>query len=1133
MGKTGIFLTLALAAALCLFPASASASDPSDSSIQSPNASAPEYKEGELLVKFHSGVAPTMIAQVQSRVGLRTLKSYSRTGVHLLAIEKPGLSVKEAAKLLNRLPQVAYAEPNYRLHADAVPNDPRFTDLWGLHNVGQNGGTVDADIDAPEAWDIETGSANVVVAVIDTGVDYRHQDLSDNMWRNPGETPGDLVDNDGNGYVDDYYGIDTANNDTNPIDDAGHGSHCSGTIGGVGNNSVGVAGVNWTVRIMALKFLDEYGSGWTSDAVECMEYVVMMKAEHGVNIKLTSNSWGGGGYSQALKDVIQASGNEGMLFIAAAGNDAVNTDIIPHYPSSYDLSNIVSVAATDRNDALASFSNHGMVTVDLAAPGVSILSTTPNNTYSYYNGTSMATPHVAGAAALLWADDPSLGPLDVKEILVGNVDPIPALIGRVLSEGRLNVHEAITCDPIDVEFRVSLEDGFFAERGVPEDLFAHLSACGFLRGATVAVEFSNGDDDVVLADDGAAPDAVADDGVYSGTWHPGEIDDVTATFTATHGSDVYTTDVTGEVSEYVGYYHDDTAEYGWIEISQTGTRLVLQDDDHSYFSIPFTVNFYDVGYDGISVNSNGLIYFTRSSSDFDSFVNYCIPDATFFGTNTFLAPFWDDLNPEARGAVYYDIRGTSPDRTLIVEYSNVPHYPSIGTVSFEIIFYESSDDILMQYRDVGFGEPDLNRGASATVGLQRDAAYGQQYLCYEPELVSQMAIRWFRPDEEFPKISMSTASLNNSCEVGSDPPDQSFEVWNSGIGTLSYSISTDMGWLTCDPPGGSSTGERDTIAVSYSASELSVGNHYATIVVSDPAARNDPQYIDVLLTVEPLAGEAPSILLAPTFLDNSCQVGTDAPNVTFDVWNSGLGILAYSVHVDAAWLTCDPLSGFLLSGEYDRITVSYKTSGLDVGAYFATITVADPAATNHPQYISAPLTVLPLSHTLTTGVFPALAGAVIGGGLHPAGEYATVTAYPQPGWSFGYWVGDDIAGSVQNPEHILMDSDKTVGAVFVTAPLGGIDLFSPALNDIVTSPPTFGWTPQGGTNNVFVVDVALSPTGPYYSSPLLTSSSWTMPTSWWSRISWGSYVYWRVRGADLDQQPLTIISSGSSGFFRY
>jgi subtilisin family serine protease len=347
---------------------------------------------------------------------------------------------------LKSIPAVKAVERDATLYSPAkMPNDPRFAngELWGLNNTGQSGGKADADIDAPEAWDISTGSSSVVVAVIDSGIQYDHPDLKDNMWTNPGETPGDGIDNDGNGFVDDVYGWDFANNDASVYDGTfdDHGTHVAGTIAGRGDNGTGVVGVSWNTKIMSIKFLD-HGFGSTSDAIAAVNYATMMKTR-GVNIPITSNSWGGGSFSQALKDAIDAGGSAGTLFVAAAGNRGTNNDSIPHYPSTYDSTCIVAVAATDRKDAMASFSCYGATSVDLGAPGVDIVSAVPANSYDSYSGTSMATPHVSGVAALVMAVDPTLSVSQLKQALLASVDKIPSLAGKTVTGGRLNARNAL------------------------------------------------------------------------------------------------------------------------------------------------------------------------------------------------------------------------------------------------------------------------------------------------------------------------------------------------------------------------------------------------------------------------------------------------------------------------------------------------------------------------------------------------------------------------------------------------------------------------------------------------------------------------------------------------------------------
>ena len=348
-----------------------------------------------------------------------------------------GVTIETALNSVRMLPGIVYAEPDYRLSAERTPNDPSFGTLWGLHNSGQSGGTNDADIDATEAWDTTTGSGSFVVGVIDTGIDYTHPDLAANVWTNPGEVAGNGIDDDGNGYVDDIHGYDFANDDADPMDDHGHGTHVAGTIAAVGNNGLGVVGVNWNAKVAALKFMDASGSGYTSDAVRALDYAVSK------GIRITNNSWGGGGDSSSLRAAIQRAEAAGSIFVAAAGNDASNNDTTASYPSNYSFSNVVAVAATDRNDRLASFSNYGSTTVDLAAPGVSILSTVPSGGYATYSGTSMATPHVAGALALVWDRNPTWTYQQVIAQVLNSVDPVANLAGIVATGGRLNVARAL------------------------------------------------------------------------------------------------------------------------------------------------------------------------------------------------------------------------------------------------------------------------------------------------------------------------------------------------------------------------------------------------------------------------------------------------------------------------------------------------------------------------------------------------------------------------------------------------------------------------------------------------------------------------------------------------------------------
>jgi len=414
----------------------------------------PEAVPGEFIVKWKTGAVTVLTDTLEVR-------AFSELGLSLMRVPPTISDAKTFTEQYKKNPNVEYIEPNYIYRASIVPNDPQYGELWGMNNTGQTGGTNDADLDAPEAWDTQTGSDSTLIAVIDTGVDYNHPDLAANIWTNPNEIPGDNIDNDNNGYVDDVRGWDFANNDKDPMDDNLHGTHVAGTIGAIGNNGVGVAGVNWRVKIMPLKFLTGDGSGTLANAISAIIYGANKKA------RVMNNSWGGGGFSQALQDAINYANNAGSLFVAAAGNDGTDNDASANYPSNYELPNVVAVAAIDHKGDLAVFgtgggggicgcggnviglpgSNFGATTVDLAAPGKDILSTALKNGYMKLSGTSMATPHVAGVAGLLFAQFPTWTHLQVKARLLATVETSSGLQGKMVTGGRVNAQRALSGTP--------------------------------------------------------------------------------------------------------------------------------------------------------------------------------------------------------------------------------------------------------------------------------------------------------------------------------------------------------------------------------------------------------------------------------------------------------------------------------------------------------------------------------------------------------------------------------------------------------------------------------------------------------------------------------------------------------------
>jgi len=402
----------------------------------------------EILVKFHEPPQTAQLAQLAADANAEDMQLVGRSGVIRLVSRTHSAAALLAA--LARRPDIAFAEPNYIVRTLSEPSDPMFPQLWGLKNIGQsvNGrpaGTPGADIRAAEAWDLSIGSASNVVAVIDTGIDYTHSDLAPNMWAAP--TPFTVTIR---GVAltcqAGTHGFNAILRTCDPMDDHNHGTHVAGTVGAAGNNAAGVTGVNWITSLMGLKFLDAGGSGTVADAIDAIDFALQVKqifaGSGGANIRILSNSWGGGDFSQALLDQINTAAEADMLFVAAAGNNGLPNDLIPMYPASYTAPNVIAVAATTNTDARAFFSNYGQNTVHLGAPGADILSTLRGGAYGFLSGTSMATPHVSGAAALTLSQC-ALTTSDLKIALVDSVDPVPSMATTTISGGRLNVKRAL------------------------------------------------------------------------------------------------------------------------------------------------------------------------------------------------------------------------------------------------------------------------------------------------------------------------------------------------------------------------------------------------------------------------------------------------------------------------------------------------------------------------------------------------------------------------------------------------------------------------------------------------------------------------------------------------------------------
>lgn len=513
-----------------------------------------EYVPGEVLVKLASGVAPTSVDGFAQDYGAKAFRFdvppsiQEQLGGELLKLQLPaGLSTPEALAAMSRDPRVAACDSNDIIRLPEgertqdpppaqqpappaeppaqpePPPPPPFTppndlhgDLWGLQNTGQTvnnlQGQAGVDCKVMAAWHTTTGSrTGPIIAVIDSGVDGMHPDLANNMWRNPGEVGGDNVDNDGNGVVDDVYGYSGINGSGAPVDENGHGTHCAGTIGAQGNNGVGVVGVNWEAQLMALRFLGPGGAGTTEDAIKCVLYATRMGA------RITSNSWSGDKYNAILFDALRSSP---AMHICAAGNEGYDNDVKPVYPASYQLDNVISVAAHDNKDRLAKFSNRGEKSVHLAAPGVDIYSTKPGNAYALMSGTSMATPHVAGVAGLIATHWPEASNDDIRRRLLHGVDRMPEPFSdRMVTGGRLNAEKAMEADSTAPG---TIEDLRSSAVG-PTSLDLRWTATGDdgAVGQAVDYELRYSDAPIVMAPDGSRREVAFQDATRVDAPHPG------------------------------------------------------------------------------------------------------------------------------------------------------------------------------------------------------------------------------------------------------------------------------------------------------------------------------------------------------------------------------------------------------------------------------------------------------------------------------------------------------------------------------------------------------------------------------------------------------------------------------------
>jgi subtilisin family serine protease len=859
------------------------------------------YRPDRLIIMPKQGSASPALHAMHARTGRRVLNAYHQLGDMQVVQLAPGETVEEA--VLNYLSSglVEFAEPDYKLHATVAPNDPEFSKQWSLRNISAPG----HDINAVAGWDTLHDASNIIVAIIDSGIRYTHNDLAANIWTNPKETADNNLDDDGNGVVDDIHGFNAIDGSGNVMDDYGHGTHVAGIIGAVGNNGIGISGVAWKVQLMACKFLDNTGDGETSDAIRCIDYA----RKNGAHI--INASWGGTNDSTALYVAIANARAAGIIFVTAAGNDAENIDNIPLYPASYDLDNIVTVAGTGPSDTLdLSYSSYGAMSVDLAAPGTLIHSTWNESDFDYRDssGTSMAAPHVAGALALMKARFKGMTYSQLISRLLSTVDVLPALAGKCKTSGRLNLARALGSDPTA---------NFVASKLNGEPPLA-VSFTNMTLGATKSVLWDFGDGTPVSTNSSPTH-------VFAGV---GQFN-VRLTVIGTNGR----TNSFDQPVQVTANYEIISERYTWIDAAGLAPLGLADNAVSQPLPLPFPFQFYGQIYGTIYVGANGILGFNPAGMDTTGNTN--VPQGV--PPNGIICPYWDNLNPAAGGNVYAGYVGESPSRKFVASWVNVPRNSTAVAITFQAILEEGSSEIVFQYQDT---QPSTSRGGAkrATVGVEDSTGTTATLYTYNgvPHvLTNQMALRLRPKSYRYLVLGTSPVHLTTPFGFPVSGASASVHLGNPGTLALDWTLSSSDPWLKLSQSSGHLTagGSSDVpVSLSSAAEGLARGRYTGSLTLKNVSDGNGDSEIPVELIVE----EPRSVLAFGSLSGVNFLGGLGGPfnpsNLVFELKNTGNILLSWTSSADMPWVSIKPALGAIPPGATENVTITLTAAAETFGS---------------------------------------------------------------------------------------------------------------------------------------------------------------------------------------------------------